>query len=170
MLNCQTKKIDRNAPATPRIRAGEAQTSAASHVPEGKQVTSLLCVGTVCCMWIRACFLVSLGFFVCVCLFESCVVHAVSPMLRVWFFGLVLFNGLYCYLAGKGEAPKKAKFQLRFLLLFGIYGGVFFVFDCWRISGTDLLGDLLLVANQNCKKNSDLHDIGTFQNRIFHRP
>ena len=27
---------------TPRIRAGEAQTSAASHVPEGKQVTSLL--------------------------------------------------------------------------------------------------------------------------------
>ena len=109
-------------------------------------------------------------FFVCVCLFESCVVHAVSPMLRVWFFGLVLFNGLYCYLAGKGETPQKAKFQLRFLLLFGVYGGVFFVFDCWRISGNDLLGDFLLVANQNCKKNSDLHDIGTFQNRIFHRP
>ena len=42
MLNCQTRKTLTETRRTPRIRAGEAQTSAACHVPEGKQVTSLL--------------------------------------------------------------------------------------------------------------------------------
>jgi len=46
------KKVDRCA--FPRLRACEAQTSAACKVPEGKKVTNLLCVGTVCCMWMKA--------------------------------------------------------------------------------------------------------------------